>query len=201
MLKRSFHIGTIIAFLVSFTALFLAVVFFMALPLSAVEEGYPAFDREGRLIRPKGYRTWVFVGATVTPNELNGGRAAFPEFHNVYMNPVSYRLYKKTGKFRDGTILLKERVSVGAKRAASGNGYFPGTYLGLEATVKDSRRFSREPGHWAYFSFALGEKKTLTDKAEAFPARACNACHEQNAAGDWVFTQYYPVLKEVRPGE
>ena len=49
------------------------------------------------LIRPTDYRTWVYVGTPVTPNELNGGHAAFPEMHNVYIDPVSYKEYKETG--------------------------------------------------------------------------------------------------------
>lgn len=89
---------------------------------------------------------WIFVGTPVTPNELNDGKAPFPEFHNVYIDPVSYKHYKKTGKFRDGTLMVKELVSVGSKSAPSGNGYFQGEYIGLEATIKDSKRFTEEPG-------------------------------------------------------
>jgi hypothetical protein len=29
------------------------------------------------------WRTWVFVGAPLTPNALNNGAASFPEYHNV----------------------------------------------------------------------------------------------------------------------
>lgn len=52
----------------------------------------------------------------------------------------------------DGTVLIKELVSVGATQAASGNGFFQGEYIGLEAAVKDSKRFSNEPGYLAYFT-------------------------------------------------
>jgi len=57
---------------------------------------------------------------------MNNGKAAFPEFHNVYIDPMSYDHYKKTGIWREGTILMKELVSVGGKAAVSGNGYFMG---------------------------------------------------------------------------
>ena len=33
---------------------------------------------EGELQRPTGYREWVYVGTPVTPNDMNGGKAAFP---------------------------------------------------------------------------------------------------------------------------
>jgi hypothetical protein len=33
------------------------------------------FDSEGNLLRPTGYREWIFVGTPVTPNDMNGGMA------------------------------------------------------------------------------------------------------------------------------
>lgn len=38
---------------------------------------------DGDLQRPTGYREWVYVGTPVTPNDMNDGKAAFPEHHNV----------------------------------------------------------------------------------------------------------------------
>jgi hypothetical protein len=150
---------------------------------------------DGELERPTGYREWVYVGTPVTPNDLNDGKAAFPEHHNVYIDPKSWAHWKKTGEFRDGTILMKELVSVGAKAAVSGNGYFQGDYIGLEATIKSKHHFPDEPGNWAYYSFSTPDHKTLTSSAKAFPAASCNACHAAAAADDFVFTQYYPVLR------
>lgn len=40
-------------------------------------------NSKGEMLRPKDYRTWVYIGTPVTPNDLNGGHAAFPEIHNV----------------------------------------------------------------------------------------------------------------------
>ena len=159
----------------------------------------PAFTiSDGQLIRPTNYRQWTFVGTPVTPNDMNGGKAAFPEFHNVYIDSVSYEAYKQTGKWRDGTILVKELVSVGAKAATSGKGYFQGDFIGLEASIKSSTHFPGEPGNWAYFSFTNKEGGDLKDRADAFPTAACNACHSSAAKDDPVFTQYYPVLRAAR---
>ena len=106
--------------------------------------------------------------------------------------------YKKTGKFRNGTVLIKELVSVGSRKAASGNGYFMGEYIGREVALKDSKRFPKEPGYWAYFTFTSGHGKPLKEKVMAAPTSACNDCHKGNAAQDWVFTQYYPVLRATQ---
>jgi len=172
---------------------FVAAVLLTAGPAAADDDAFTI--RKGKLERPTGYREWVYVGTPVTPNELNNGKAAFPEFHNVYIDPVSWAEWKKSGKFRDGTILVKELVSVGTTAAVSGRGYFQGDYIGLEATIKSKAHFPNEPGNWAYYSFSTSDHKTLTKKAEAFPAASCNGCHAAAAADDFVFTQYYPVLR------
>lgn len=167
--------------------------------LVAVTSGATAAEyfsiNNGELERPTGYREWVYVGTPVTPNDMNDGKAAFPEHHNVYIDPKSWSHWKKTGEFRDGTILIKELVSVGSKAAVSGNGYFQGEFIGLEATIKSKKHFPDEPGNWSYFSFSTPDHKTLTSSAKPFPTASCNGCHAGAAADDWVFTQYYPVLR------
>src|SRR5690349_3351240 len=61
------------------------------------------FTPDGKLKQPTGYRHWMYVGTPLTPNDLNGGEAPFPEFHVVYIDPDSFTHYQKTGEFRDGT--------------------------------------------------------------------------------------------------
>lgn len=162
----------------------------------AAPDAAPWFQiSDGVLKRPVGYREWIYVGTPVTPNSLNNGKAPFPEFHNVYVDPDSWKQWKETGRFPDGAIVMKELVSVGATQAVSGNGFFEGDYIGLEAAVKSSKHFPSEPGNWAYYSFTTPNHETLTETAEPFPTSSCNSCHEQNAGDDWVFTQYYPVLR------
>lgn len=159
------------------------------------EEEIVRFTDANELIRPEGYREWIYVGTPLTPNDLNPPEAPFPEFHSVYIDPSSYEHYRDTGEFPDGTVLVKELASVGSTRAVSGAGYFMGEFIGLEATVKSAERFPDEPGHWAYFSF--GHAYPLAATAEAFPTAACNSCHAAAAADDFVFTQYYPVLRSA----
>lgn len=157
----------------------------------------PGFNGKGELMQPTGYREWIYVGTPLTPNDLNPPEAPFPEFHNVYIHPDDWAHYKATGLFQDGTVIIKELVSVGSNQAVSGKGYFMGEFSGLEATVKDSIRFADEPGNWAYFSY--GHSLPLAESSAAFPTAACNTCHEVSAKDDFVFTQYYPVLRAARP--
>jgi cytochrome c553 len=163
---------------------------------SQTGSGPVQFNDQGELVRPTDYRSWVFVGTPVTPNDMNNGEAPFPDFHNVYIDPASYRHYVQTGKFRQGTVLVKELVSVGSKQATSGNGYFMGDFLGLETTIKSKDRYPDEPGNWAYYSF--GHSYPLAAAAKPFDTNSCNSCHEGSAADDFVFTQYYPVLRAAK---
>lgn len=162
------------------------------------ENPKPGFNQKGELLRPQGYRQWVYVGTPLTPNELNPPAAPFPDFHNVYIHPEDFQHYERTGAFREGTVLVKELVGVGSKQASSGKGYFMGDFIGLEVTLKDSARYPNEPGNWAYFSF--GHKYPLADVTAPLPTAACNSCHQAAAAEDFVFTQYYPILRAARGG-
>ena len=198
-LKRA-SVAAIVAVLVGIAALSYALTG-VAVPRAAAEDkakaGPVEFTADGKLKQPVGYRKWVYVGEVITPNDMNGGEATFPEFHSVYMDPESFAHYEKTGQFRDGTCLIKELSSVGAKEATSGKGYFQGEFTGLETAIKDSKRFKDEPGHWAYFSF--GHKYPLKTETTKRAVASCNQCHTENAKTDWVFSQYYPALRAAAP--
>src|SRR5580692_8575627 len=64
----------------------------------------PEYTASGELILPKNFHEWIYVGSPLTPNALNDGHAGFPEYHNVYMEPGSYEIFKQTNEFPEGTI-------------------------------------------------------------------------------------------------
>lgn len=152
----------------------------------------PTFNSDGEMIRPAGWREWVYIGSPLTPHSLNGGKASFPEFHSVYLDPVSWEHWKKTGKFREGTMIAKELTLVGATAAPSGVGFFNGDLSGFEVSYKNSEKYPDEPGGWVYFSFGH-QPEPYANKAPPQPTAACAACHTAAAADDMVFTQYYPI--------
>lgn len=160
----------------------------------------PQYTADGQLLLPKNFHEWVYVGSPLTPNALNGGQANFPEFHNVYIEPGSYAIYKKTGEFPEGTILFKElqltlpqENADGSRTEASGRGYFPGKWNGADVTVKDSKRFAETNG-WGYFNFNHHEPKASMAKVK--PKDECAYCHIANAKKDEVWTQFYPLLDD-----
>ena len=115
-----------------------SIIVFRAKPVVAQAQSSAAvFRPDGKLEVPKGFRRWVFVGAPLTPNGLNNGRANFPEFHNVYIQAQNVDAYMKTGRFPEGTVIVKELTRVlnptfsdGSRTEPSGRGFFNGGSTG-----------------------------------------------------------------------
>jgi cytochrome P460 len=161
----------------------------------------PEYTDDGDLILPNNFHEWVYVGSPLTPNILNGGKANFPEFHNVYIEPGSYDIYKKTGIFPEGTIFVKELQLMlpadhpdGSTDEPSGRGFFPGPFNGADVTVKDSQRYGKTDG-WGFYNFNHHEPKALTAKLR--PLEECAYCHIASAKRDDVWTQFYVLLDSV----
>src|ERR1700758_161443 len=159
------------------------------------------FTADGKLILPKGFRKWVFVGAPLTPNALNGGEANFPEFHHVYVEEKNLDAYLKTGSFPEGTVFIKELTRVlnptfpdGSRTEPSGRGYFNGEYNGMDVTVKDSKRFAATNG-WGFFNFGH-HPLPYAQWAKEASAAECASCHQAFVAKtDMTWVQFYPMLR------
>jgi Cytochrome P460 len=61
--------------------------------------------------------------------------------------------------------------------------------MGREVHVKDEARFQ---GKWAFFGFDDAATAKQVPKEAA-----CYSCHEQHAAVDTTFVQFYPTLIEI----
>lgn len=170
-----------------------------AQPVSAAEGG-PQWTRDGQLELPKDFHHWTFLGSPLTPNGLNGGKANFPEFHNVYVQPAALEAYRRTGEFPEGTILLKELQLTrpggnadGSGQEVSGRGYFPGELHGVDISVKDSSRF-RQTNGWGFFNFGH-HAPPYEATASAKDKEDCAGCHAANGT-KMVFSKFYePILK------
>src|SRR5215468_6586756 len=185
-----------------------AVYFTVAKPLAAAqaEPSTAVFDSQGRLqlLDPHTFRRWVFVGAPLTPNALNNGKANFPEYHHVYIEQKNVDAYLKTGEFPEGTLIVKELTRVlnpefpdGSRKEPSGRGYFNGEYNGIDATVKDSKRFA-DTNNWGFFTFGH-HPLPYAEKAAESSAAECAGCHLANVAStDMTWIQFYPLLRDKK---
>ncbi len=162
---------------------------------AAASESTAVFNADGKLQLPVGYRHWVFIGAPLTPNGLNNGKAGFPEYHHV-------DVYLKTGSFPEGTVIVKELTRVlnptfpdGSRTEPSGRGYFNGEFNGMDVTVKDSKRFAATNG-WGFFNFGHHPLPYSSSAKEASAAE-CAGCHQSFVAKtDMTWVQFYPILRD-----
>src|ERR1051325_2437970 len=160
------------------------------------------FDSEGKLKLPVGYRRWVFIGAPLSPNALNNGKASFPEYHHVYVEEKNLDVYLKTGSFPEGTVFVKELTRVlnptfpdGSRTEPSGRGYFNGEFNGMDVTVKDSKRFAATNG-WGFFNFGH-HPLPYSSWAKEASAAECAGCHMSFVAKtDMTWGQFYPILRD-----
>ena len=172
--------------------------------VAATPQSTAVFDADGKLKRPEGYRHWVFVGAPLTPNALNNGKAGFPEYHHVYVEEKNLDVYLKTGSFPEGTVFVKELTRVlnptfpdGSRTEPSGRGYFNGEYNGIDVTVKDSKRFAQTNG-WGFFTFGHHPLPYAPTAAESSITQ-CAGCHIANVAQtDMTWVQFYPLLRDKK---
>ena len=144
------------------------------------------------LLLPKEYRQWVFVGSSLG---LNYGSSPSDTFNHVYIDPVAYKEYARTGTFPEGTVMILELLTAETKQEPKLHGTIEVDFDFLEASVKDSVRFPGEG--WGYYGFGKPEAPAPT--AEPNPPGSCWKCHDQKAETDHVFTQFYPILRAARP--
>jgi len=159
---------------------------------SASSEGYARFDDSNNLLRPTGYRSWVFAGTAATPKS-HDSTVFFPDFQNVYIDPDGYKYWKEHGEWKEGTIFVKELLRTGDSVSPVGKGFYQGAHYSVSAMVKDSKRFPNMHNGWNYFKFVDWNKHELTDKSAPL-GNACASCHLPNAMDGDIFYQYYPVI-------
>lgn len=149
------------------------------------------YTADGQMKLPENYRQWTYLTTgfdmSYSPNAMEMGHHMFD---NVFAKPEAYKSFLETGTWPDGTVLILEGRKAEGKGSINQKGNYQSTQImGIEAHVKDEARF---PGKWAFFIF--GGDKT----AKMVPTNMeCYTCHEQHAAVDTTFVQFYPTLLPV----
>ena len=142
----------------------------MLLPAAALALGWSAtpaatagpapdaarYDAAGRLLFPAAYREWIFLSAGLDMRYTEGGAAPTAHvFDNVFAPRAAYAAFKATGHWPDGTVLILELRDGVSKGSINQAGHFQVAVAGVEAHVKDSRRFT---GGWGFFAFQGGKR-------------------------------------------
>jgi hypothetical protein len=151
----------------------------------------PQYTSDAQLKFPAHYREWIYLSTGLDMSYTPGASTSDHHmFDNVFVNPEAYQAFLQTGTWPDKTMLVLEQRGAQSKGSINQSGHYEGSdVMGIEVHVKDEARF---PGKWAFFGFGnLVSGKMVPTEA------ACYTCHEQHAAVDRTFVQFYPTLLEV----
>lgn len=150
----------------------------------------PEYTADGRLVFPARYREWIYL-TTGLDMDYNPDLATADHsmFDNVFVNPEAYKVFAQTGTWPEKTILVLEGRMAANKGSINKAGHFQTSDVMVRsAHVKDARF----PGGWAFFP--LDEE----NPTKQIPKEAvCYSCHEQHAAVDTTFVQFYPTLLQI----
>src|SRR5258708_10309751 len=150
----------------------------------------PQFTPEGKLVRPTGYRKWVFVssGYGMSYSQSPTGTQMFT---NVFLTPAAYDYFAVNGKWPDKPMFVLEVYGSSSSGSINKHGSYQTELSGLDVEVKDECPFADK---WAYFNFSETAKTAGADT----PSRNdCWKCHEQNPAVEHSFVQFYPELVRI----
>ena len=153
--------------------------------------GFDLVDAKGNIRKPLDYRDHYQTLGTFTVLDPNGD-----QMHLTYASPGTAEYYRKTGKYADGTVLVKEVFGTEHARMTTGDAHWASGTKVWFVMIKDEK--GRYPGNalwgdgwgWALFKSDAPDKQVATDHK-----KDCLGCHIPAKATDWVYIQGYPVLK------
>ena len=161
--------------------------------------GFDLVDKTGNIRKPDGYRDlYQILGTFAVLNAIPmapGPSEKGTDMHYTYASPGTAEYYRKTGKFPDGAVLVKEVFGTDHGRLTTGEAHWASGTKQWFVMIKDEK--GRYPGNplwgdgwgWALFKSDAPDKQVATDYK-----KDCLGCHIPAQATDWIYVQGYPVL-------
>src|SRR5258705_2906820 len=152
--------------------------------------GWALVDKAGNIRKPNDFRDHYQALGTYMVLDPKGD-----QMHYTYASPGTAENYRKTGKFADGTVLVKEVFASDHAQLTTGDAHWAtGTKVWF-VMIKDEK--GRYPGNplwgdgwgWALYKSDAPDKQVATDYK-----KDCLGCHVPAKATDWIYVQGYPVL-------
>jgi Cytochrome P460 len=154
--------------------------------------GFSLVDKTGNIRKPADFRDVYQALGVYTPVDLNNNT----EMHYTYASPGTAEYYRRTGKFADGTVLVKEVFATDHAQMTTGDAHWAtGTKVWFVMIKDDKGRYPGNPlwgdgWGWALFKADAPDKQVATNYK-----KDCLGCHVPAQSTDWIYTQGYPVLK------
>jgi hypothetical protein len=157
-----------------------------------IANGFDLVDTTGNIHKPADVRDLYQALGVYTPVDLNNNT----EMHYTYASPGTAEYYRKTGKFADGTVLVKEVFATDHAQLTTGDAHWAtGTKVWFVMIKDDKGRYPGNPlwgdgWGWALFKADAPDKQVASNYK-----KDCLGCHVPAQSTDWVYVQGYPVLK------
>src|SRR5262245_54208120 len=150
----------------------------------AAKSGFDLVDKAGNIRKPPNYRDLYQSFGSYTVIDPKGGE----EMHFTYASPGTAEYYRKTGKFPDGAVLVKEIFGTDHGQLTTGDAHWPKATKVWFIMIKDSK--GRYPGNplwgdgwgWALYKADAPDKQVATDYKQD-----CQGCHIPAQSTDWVY--------------
>lgn len=170
------------------------------------------FLADGSVKLPTDFHHWVHVGTFIKEEGINifdNSKIVAPLIANTYIEPSAYRYYMMTGKWADGSQIVKE-FTYGQSgencdkkshecKTPLGTGIFQNVYAGFGYMVKDKSRFKDAAGNWAYF-ISKNTTPPYSQTATAESTAKCASCHIAHASDQgYVFAAQKIGLERTNP--
>jgi len=155
-------------------------------------DGYELVDKTGNLRnKPADYRDLYQLLGTFTVLDPKGN-----QMHVTYASPGTAEYYRKTGKFPDGAVLVKEIFGTDHAQLTTGDAHWAsGTKVWFIKIKDEKHRFPQNAlwgDGWGWFLY----KSDAPDKQVATDYKKdCLSCHVPAQSTDWTYVQGFPVLK------
>ena len=151
-------------------------------------------SKDGSMSLPKvDFRAdWTMLGAW----SIDGEEGA-EGMHVVYTQPNVAKVFRNSGTFPDGAVLVKELLDTKTDSMTTGTVSWGTDPSGWFMMVKDSQ--NRFPDNqlwgngWGWSFFKSDNREVATTKNYKFE---CKSCHIPAKNTDWIYIQGYPVLKK-----
>jgi Cytochrome P460 len=152
--------------------------------------GFQLVDKAGHIRKPDGYQKLFHLIGSYMVLDPNGN-----QMHNTYASPGAAEYYRRTGKFVDGTVLVKEVDGTEHAQLTTGNANWAADTKVWFVLIKDSKgRFPNNPlwgdgWGWALFKADAPDKQVATNYM-----KDCLGCHTPAKESDLIYVNGYPVL-------
>ena len=162
-------------------------------------DGFKFVDAAGNIRKPPDFRDRYQILGTFMVLDSNSmvadAKPSGNEMHYTYASPGTAELYRKNGRFADGTVLVKEVLATSHAQLTTGDAHWATDTKQWFVMIKDEK--GRFPGNplwadgwgWALFKSDAPDKQVATDYR-----KDCLGCHIPAKSTDWIYVQGYPVL-------